>query len=359
MTNAGILGLGIYLPPDIRTNDWWPQSTVAKWAERMALQATRAAPVVDSLTLGQKLTLKAMSDLAHDPFRGSVQRRIIADDMTASQMEAAAAREAIARAGIRADEIDVILTNSPAPDRLMVNNASVTHDLLGLPSRCLTLGTDAMCNGLAHHMTLALGLIASGQARYVLSCHSSTLTRMTPKDEPHSAWFGDGAAAVVIGPVGAGKGLLAAIHNSAGDRCDALMISNGKNTRYWETTVPLTVHSLDREATRNMLMGMVDRGAEATREALARANLTTADVDFYATHQSTAWITEAYAKCAGLEHAKTIIPFSAFGNMSSVNAPFILAMAEREGMIRDGSVVTTFTGGTGETWSSLVLRWGR
>jgi 3-oxoacyl-[acyl-carrier-protein] synthase III len=359
MKAAGILGLGTYLPSTVRTNDWWSASTVTKWAERMALQATRAAPISDSLTKGRKLTLQAMTDLATDPFRGSIERRIMPDDMTASQMEANAAREAIARAGIRPDEIDVILTNSPAPDRLMVNNASVTHDLLGLPTRCLTLGTDAMCNGFAHHMSLASALIASGQARYVLSTHSATLTRLTPKDEPHSAWFGDGAAAVVIGPVGDGKGLLAAVHNAAGDRCDALMISNGKNSRYWETNVPLTVHSIDREATRNMLMGMVDRGAEAALEALGRANMTAKDVDFYATHQSTAWITQAFAQCAGMEHAKTIVPFAAFGNMSSVNVPFILAMAEREGMLHDGSVVSTFTGGTGETWSSLVLRWGR
>lgn len=358
MMSSGILGLGTYLPPIVRTNDWWPKDTVARWADRMALQATRSAPAADSLTEGERITLAAMAEYASDPFRGAIERRIMPADMSASQMEANAAREAIERAGLKPEDIDVILTNCPGPDRLLVNNACVTHQLLGLRTRCLALSTDAMCNGFAQHMSLATGLIASGQARYVLSVHSATLTRFTPSSEPHSAWFGDGASAAVIGPVSDGKGLLSSVHNAAGDRCDALVIGNGESSRYWEGG-PLTVHSIDREATRNMLMGMVERGGAAVNEALALAKLTPSDVDFYATHQSTAWLTRASAKRAGVSHAKTLVTFPAFGNMSSVNVPFILAMAEREGLVRDGSVVSTFSGGTGETWSSLVLRWGR
>lgn len=358
MSQVGILGLGTYLPPTVRTNDWWPSETVARWADRMAHQATRAEPISDSLTEGQKITLAAMAEYVADPFRGAVERRIMSPDMTASQMEAHAAREAIARSGVDPKDIDVVLTNCPAPDRLLVNNACVTHNLLGLPRQCLTLGTDGMCNGFSHHMSLAAGLIASGQARYVLSAHSATLTRFTPTNEPHSAWFGDGAAAAVIGPVSEGKGLLSAVHNSNGERCDALVIGTGTGTSYWDEGA-LTVHSVDRSATRNMLMGMVDRGGAAVTEALAKAHVSTRDVDFYATHQSTVWLTRASAKRAGLADVNTIVTFPSFANMSSVNVPFILAMAEREGMIRDGSVITTFTGGTGETWSSLVLRWGR
>jgi len=358
MTSVGILGLGTYLPPTVRTNDWWSKEIVARWSDRMAHQATRAEAPSSSLTEGQRLTLAAMAEYASDPFRGAIERRIMSDDMTASQMEAHAARQAIERAGIRPEDVDVILSNSPAPDLLMVNNACVTHNLLGLPQRCLALGTDAQCNGLAHHYSLAAGLIASGQARYVVSVHSATLTRLTPSSEPHSAWFGDGASAVVFGPVSDGKGLLAAVHNAAGDRCDALVIGAGPDKNYWDDGA-LTVHSVNRESTRNMLFGMVDRGGIAVTEALARAGLTTSQVDFYATHQSTAWLTRASAKRARLENTNTIVTFPAFANMSSANIPFILAMAEREGMLSDGSVVVTFAGGTGETWSSLVLRWGR
>ena len=67
MSPVGIVGLGTYLPPTVRTNDWWSKQTVAQWAERMALQATRAAAPTDSMTVGQRLTLQAMGELATDP----------------------------------------------------------------------------------------------------------------------------------------------------------------------------------------------------------------------------------------------------------------------------------------------------
>lgn len=359
MSAVGIIGLGTYLPPTVRTNDWWSKQTVARWAERMALQATRAAPITDSMTVGQRLTLQAMGELANDPFRGAVERRVMGADMTATQMEVRAAREAIERAGVRLDEIDVILSNSPAPDHLMVNSACVAHRDLGLSQRCLALSTDGACNGFAQHMTIAAGMIAGGQARYVLSVHSCALSRVMPSDEPHSAWFGDGAAAVLIGPVSDGKGLLASVHNADGNQYDSLVLGPGPDKRYWEPGPGLTVHSLNREATRNMLFGMVDRGAAAIHEAMTKANITKANVDYFATHQSTPWLTRMAAKAAGLEDKKTVVTYPMFGNMSSVNVPIVLAIGEREGMLRDGSTVVTFSGGIGETWSSLVMRWGR
>jgi 3-oxoacyl-[acyl-carrier-protein] synthase-3 len=356
---VGIIGLGTYLPPTVRTNDWWSKQTVARWAERMALQATRAAPITDSMTVGQRLTLQAMGELANDPFRGAVERRVMGSDTTATQMEVRAAREAIERAGVRLDEIDVILSNSPAPDHLMVNSACVAHRDLGLSQRSLALSTDGACNGFAQHMTIAAGMIAGGQARHVLSVHSCALSRVMPSDEPHSAWFGDGAAAVVIGPVSEGKGLLASVHNADGNQYDSLVLGPGPDKRYWEPGPGLTVHSLNRDATRNMLFGMVDRGAAAIHEAMTKANITKSDVDYFATHQSTPWLTRMAAKAAGLEDKKTVVTYPMFGNMSSVNVPMVLAIGEREGMLRDGSTVVTFSGGIGETWTSLVMRWGR
>lgn len=360
MTSVGILGLGTYLPPTIRTNDWWPKERIADWQNRMAHRATRAADATNEppMSSGARRTLAAMTEFASDPFRGARERRVMSPNMTAAEMEAHAAREAIVRAGIRVDEIDVILAQTPVADHLMVNNATVTHKLLDLPRRCLAVGTEGACNGFALHMSLAMGMIASGQARNVLSVHSSAITRVHGPEEPHSAWWGDGAAAAVIGRVSDGNGVLAAVHNADGNQCDALVLGTGPDKNWWDNG-SITTHSINREATRNMLFGMIDRGAAAVASALEQAKLRKSDVDFYATHQSTAWLTRESAKENGLEHAKTLITFPYLCNMNSVNVPFILAMGEKEGMIRPGSVVTTFSGGLGETWSSLVLRWGR
>jgi 3-oxoacyl-[acyl-carrier-protein] synthase-3 len=358
MPAIGILGLGTFLPPAVRKNDWWPTDVVERWHDRMAHRATRAESPADNLTSGARRTLAAMAEFASDPFRGSIERRIMAADMTAAEMEAIAAREAMNRAGVRPDEIDVILSQTPVPDHLMVNNACVTHRLLDLPRRCLAIGTEGACNAFALHMSIAEGLVASGRARNVLSVHSSAITRVHGPTEPHSAWWGDGAAAAVIGPVSAGKGLLTSVHHADGNQCDALVLGTGPDKRWWEEGA-ITTHSVNREATRNMLFGMVDRGGTAIKEALSGAGLAPSQVDFYASHQSTPWLTRETKAEAGLDRAKTIITFPYLANMNSVNVPFILAAGEREGLIGDGSIVATFSGGLGETWSSMVLRWGR
>lgn len=358
MTAVGILGLGTYLPPEVRRNDWWPSDVVARWSERSAARVTRGdSPDPGSLAPGERRTLEAMVAIANDPFRGAVERRVIADDMTQWEMEARAAREAMQRAGIRPDEVGVLLTQTPIPEHLVINTACPTHRLLELPRRCFTLGTEAACNGFALHASLAQAMIASGQAKYVLSVHSTAMTRVNDPKEPDSAWWGDGAAAAVFGAVSDGRGLLSAVHNTDGNSWGAVVL--GVPDRRWWEDGRMVIHNRNRDHTRAMLMSLVDRAGETIGQAIDEAGLTKRDVDFFASHQGTAWLTKATQAHSGLDHAKTLVTFPTFGNMTTVNIPFILAMAEREGMVRDGSIVATFSGGAGETWSSLCLRWGR
>jgi 3-oxoacyl-[acyl-carrier-protein] synthase-3 len=358
MTSVGILGLGTYLPATVRTNDWWPATTVADWQGRMAHRVTRGdAPAPEAMPEGVRRTLAAMTEIANDPFRGSRERRVMDGGTMVHDMEVAAAREAMTRAGVRPDQIDAILVQTPVAEQLFVNGACITHKLLELPRHCLALSTQGACNAFAQHLTIARGLIASGQARHVLSVHSSAMTRVMQPSEPDSAWWGDGAAAVVIGPVTEGKGVLAAIHNADGSSCDALVLGvEGK--RWWEDGA-ITLHSVNRDHTRQMLMSLLDRARDTVHQCVAKAGITTANVDFYAAHQGTAWLPTATASHAGLGHAKTITSFPMTGNLNSANIPLVLAMAEREGILRDGSHVVTFAGGLGETWSSVALRWGR
>lgn len=359
MQAVGIIGLGSYLPPTVRTNDHWSADIVAGWHDRMAARATSGdAPRPEQLSDGVRLTLEAMTELAGDPFRGAVERRVMGPDMTVSKMEASAAREAMARAGIDASQVDVILSQTPVPEHLFVNGACVTHKLLELPRRCLSIGTEAACNAFAQHFSLAQALIASGKARYVLSVHSSAMARVLRASEPDSAWWGDGAAAVVFGPVAEGKGLLGAVHNTDGASSEALVLGIPDGRRWWEDGA-ITTCSVDRAHTRAMLLSLVDRARDTIGDSMSEAHIAPADVDFYASHQGTVWLPRVTAKHAGLGHVPTITTFPQFGNLNSANIPLILAIAEREGMLRDGSTLVTFSGGLGETWSSLCVRWGR
>src|SRR5947199_325311 len=119
---VGILGIGTYLPPDIRTNDWWADKVVTKWMER------RAAPLngrsrAEPRTAGQLAVAEAMGSLRDDPFHGAKERRVMANGMRASDMEVEAARRAIEKAGVDPKDIGLVLCNTLAPDFLVTNNA--------------------------------------------------------------------------------------------------------------------------------------------------------------------------------------------------------------------------------------------
>jgi 3-oxoacyl-[acyl-carrier-protein] synthase-3 len=183
------------------------------------------------------------------------------------------------------------------------------------------------------------------------------MSRVLRAEEPDSAWWGDGAAAAVIGPVGADRGVLAIAHNADGANRDALVL--GVPGKHWWDDGAMSSYAQDRDQTRAMLLGLVDRAAGSIADALAAAKLAPGDVGFYASHQGTAWLASATAAEAGLDRAKTIATFPAFGNLNSANVPLVLAVAEREQLLADDTVVVAFSGGVGETWSATCLRWGR
>src|SRR4051812_42365020 len=99
-TSVGILGVGAYLPPEVRGNDWWPESTVAKWQKRASRMMARGVDTTQAKTDGARAVLEAMAKYVADPFGGAIERRVAAADLQASDIEVLACREAILRAGV-------------------------------------------------------------------------------------------------------------------------------------------------------------------------------------------------------------------------------------------------------------------
>jgi 3-oxoacyl-[acyl-carrier-protein] synthase-3 len=214
-----------------------------------------------------------------------------------------------------------------------------------------------VCNSFATQMTVATSMIGSGRFRYGLLTQSSGLARLSTPDDPMSVLLGDGATAQVVGPVSPGRGVLGYAHRTDGELAKALVLTvPGK---YWYEDGRVVALPLDPDHARKMLFGVAERGREVVHEALAGCGLTTADVAFYASHQATRWFRPATQKHIGLEHARTVDTFPWAGSVSAANLPLVLSTAEREGLLRDGDLVVTFSGGTGMTWSSVVMRWGR
>lgn len=351
---VGIYGIGTYLPEQVRGNDWWPESVVAGWRERLAKMRPG---LPDQLTQNERATLAAMAELASDPFQGTLERRVMDGAMTSSEMETRAARAALARANVDAREIDLLLVHSIVPDYLNTPNACAVHHNLALSERCFTMSTEGMCASFLLQLQLAAAMISSGQARRALIIQSSEFSRVVASDAPFAPWCGDGAAAAVIGPVADGYGLIGSAHHTDGSRHRALVV--GVPDRNWYDGGRVMAYSADPRASFQMLLTIADRGRDSMRQALSAAGLAAADVSFYAAHQGTKWIRRLTQDAMGLTSARSVDTFAQFGSISGANLPLILALGEAEGLLRDGDVVSLFGGGTGETWASMILRWGR
>jgi 3-oxoacyl-[acyl-carrier-protein] synthase-3 len=355
--SIGILGVAAYLPPQIRTNDYWSDSVTRGWKEKALrrFDRMRAALEQDGSEIARD-TLRAVEEVINDPFQGSVERRVIADDMKASDMETIAARDVISRVGIRLDEIDAVLSHQICPDYINVPSAAVVHGNLGLRERCQTVMVDAACNSFMHQLMVAEGLIAAGRARYVLLTQSSALTRFPESGEVIDCWNGDAASAVIVGPVSEGRGILSYTPHTNGKMWGTLVC--GVPGRRWQDDRSI-IYSEDPKSNLEWVLNFAHYARGAVHEALDEAKLTTKDVSFYASHQGFSWLHGVTQRAVGLEHAASIDHFKYTAAISSANVPFQLAMAEKEGLLRPGDIVAAFQGGTGMTWSGLTLRWGR
>jgi len=108
-----------------------------------------------------------------------------------------------------------------------------------------------------------------------------------------------------------------------------------------------------------IIVGSVDRCKEVVTDALAQVNLAPHDVDFYSGHQGGPWLRAVTQEFTGMDRARSLDTFRSFGNLGSVNIPLIWSMAQSEGLLRDGDLVASFSAGNGQTYSSMVLKWGR
>lgn len=355
--SIGVIGVGTYLPPTVRKNDHWSDETVTKWREK------KAAPLSNKIdpaaaTPGARAVMEAMAEWRDDPFHGALERRVLDEGKTASDMELEAARAAIANAGIDPQEIGVVLVNTLAPDYLVTNNACLLHHNLGLSKHCFTMATEAACNSFQMQTDLARKMLLTGSGKYALLVQTCNISPMLPMDQAHSSWFGDGCTAQVVGQVSEGRGILASAHRTVGD-LHRTIVAGVRDRCWYRDGGKLEIYSADHVGARRMFLELPDYAAEVTGEVLANSGYAAADVDFFAPHQATRWMLDVTQKHLRLLKARSVETFSWGGSMFGSNIPMALAMGAKEGTLRDGDLVLTFAGGAGSTYSSLLMRWGR
>lgn len=309
--NAGITGVGRFLPENIVTN----------------------------------LDLEQRIDTSDEWIRtrtGIEERRIAADDMDTSHMAYKAAVEAINDAGISAEDIDLILVATVTPDQPFPTVACMLQDQLGA-KKAAAMDLSAACAGFMYGMVTAKQFIETGTYKNVLIVGVEKLSKITDwQDRNTAVLFGDGAGAVVMGPVPAGKGVLSFELGSDG--------AGGKHL-YQDDYIVMNGREVFKFAVRQM--------GESSINVLEKAGLSKEDVDFLIPHQANIRIMEAARQRLELPIEKMSKTVHKYGNTSAASIPISIAEELEAGKIKDGDLVVMVGFGGGLTWGAIAMRWGQ
>jgi len=286
--------------------------------------------------------------------RSGIERRhFAAEGETTSSMAAEAARAALADAGLTADRIDAVVLATSTADLTFPSAATMVQAALGM-ERGFAFDVQAVCAGFAYALANANALILSGQADRVLVIGAETFSRILDwTDRSTCVLFGDGAGALVLeartgGGTSEDRGILATDLHSDGRYRDLLYVDGGVST---QSTGFLRMQG------NQVFRHAVEKLAQTAEDALAKAGLTAADVDWIVPHQANIRIIQGTAKKMGLPMEKVVVTVQDHGNTSAASIPLALSVGKARGQIREGDLVVTEAIGGGLAWGAVVIRW--
>ena len=304
--------------------------------------------------------LESMVDTTDEWIRertGITERRIADDDVGAAEMGARAARDAMAKAGVDAGEIDLILLTTATPDRLLPSTACDMQALLGAENAA-AMDLAAACTGFMYALTLAESQVATGRADLALIVSTEKMSAIVDwNDRATCVLFGDGAGAALVRRSENGRGILSTINRSDGRLADLLFRPGGGAVQPFDAAVLSSGDHLLKMAGREVFKNAVRSMAEAANQALMRAGITGKDVKLMVPHQANIRIIEATARYADIPMEKVYVNVDRYGTMSSATVPVALDEAAEQGLIEEGDYVLLVAFGAGFTWGASVIRW--
>jgi len=286
--------------------------------------------------------------------RSGIERRHFAsEDETTSQMATAAAQAALAMAGLEASDVDAVIVATSTADLTFPSAATMVQAQLGMKSG-FAFDIQAVCAGFVFALSNANALIVSGQATRVLVIGAETFSKiMDWTDRSTCVLFGDGAGAVLLeaqeaAGTTADRGILSTDLNSDGTHRELLYVDGGVSTG---TSGYLRMQG------NQVFRHAVEKLSATATTAMARAGVSSADVDWIVPHQANIRIIQGTAKKLGLPMDKVIVTVQDHGNTSAASIPLALSVGVARGQIKQGDLLVTEAIGGGLAWGAVVLRW--
>ena len=276
-------------------------------------------------------------------------RHFAADGVFSSDLALEAAKNALQAAGITAQDIDLIIVATSTPDMVFPSTACILQNKLGAAGGA-AFDLQAVCCGFVYALSVADSLIKTGAATKALVIGAEVFSRILDfTDRTTCVLFGDGAGAVVL-EASETPGILASDLHADGKHVGILCVpghvSGGK-------VLGDPLLKMDGQAVFKLAVGVLE---DAARAALAKADLTAADIDWLIPHQANIRIMQSTARKLKLPMDKVVVTVDQHGNTSAASIPLALDHAVRSGQVKPGQTLMLEGVGGGFTWGAVVLK---
>jgi 3-oxoacyl-[acyl-carrier-protein] synthase-3 len=289
---------------------------------------------------------------------GIGERRIAAPEETTCSLAVHAARAALDRAGVAGEDLDMVLVATCTPDYSnMPATASLVQHALGA-QRAAAVDMNAVCSGFIYALATGSQFIATGAYQNVLVIGAEVFTRILDwQDRSTCVLFGDGAGAVLLQPTAEPGGLLSFVLGSDGAGACSLFVPAGGSRQ------PASAESV---AAREHYVKMMGRDVfrfatrvlpESVVQALAKAEMTTDDIDVLIPHQANTRIIDHAVRRLAVEPSMVFSNVERYGNTSAASIPVALCEAIEEDLVKPGSTVVMSGFGAGLSWGTVVWKW--
>ncbi len=288
---------------------------------------------------------------------GISERRVLDGDVPNYTMGIEAAKRALEDASLKAEEIDLIILSTEAPDYMSPSMACIIQGAIGAVN-ATAFDLNAACTGFIYSLSVAQQFIANGVYKHALVIGCEGLSKIVDwQDRNTCILFGDAAGAVVLGEVEEGYGILDSFLGSNGAEGMNITIPNlYVSEEEKEKRVNQKYNTLWMDG-KEVFKFAVKAMSTATMHVLDNLNMDINELDFIFPHQANTRIIDGAIKKLGITDDKIHYIINKYGNISSASIPVAMDEAQKEGKLKKGDKMVLVAFGGGLTWGSMAVKW--
>lgn len=292
---------------------------------------------------------------------GIEERRWVEGNVGAADLAFDATKDALAEAGMKASDLDMIIFATLSPDVTFPGSSCILQKMLGVPG-IATLDIRNQCTGFVYGLSIADQFIKTGMMNNVLvvggEVHSSGLD-MSTRGRDVTVLFGDGAGVAIVSATDGENRIIDSKLHADGTHYDVLMVeapASRLNPRLTPEMLEEGRHypKMDgRQVFRNAVTAM----PAVVHEVLEPNGFTVEDISMLIPHQANLRINQMVQRTLGLSDDQVFNNIMKYGNTTAASIPIALHEAIQAGKVHEGDVVVLTAFGAGLTWGANLIRW--